>query len=274
MKKQTSRRIWTVAAVALALGVTFAAVGEAQTARGRGRAQNAPRVEKQKAPRQRLADRLKLSDAQKEQLADLRSQAREDAILRQGKMADLRAQMRVEFMKDTVDKAKVRSLEKDMQALRDEGASARLEHRLTMLDVLTADQRKELKELRSEWGMGRHGRGMRGHAMMRERGMMGGCGACGHGMMQGRGRGMHQQGRMMHPGMGRGMMQQNWRGGMHPGWGRGNRQAPGLQQNAQPNKSDGSMMMGPGAPQVGPDLGMLFDDGFGPVGCPLASNGQ
>jgi Spy/CpxP family protein refolding chaperone len=257
MKKQTSRRIWTVAAVALALGVTFAAVGEAQTARGRGRAQNAPKVEKQKAPRQRLADRLKLSDAQKEQLADLRNQAREDAILRRGKMADLRAQMRVEFMKDTVDKSKVRSLEKEIQALRDQGSSARLEHRLSTLDVLTVDQRKELKKFRSEgWGRtGRHGRGMMGGRGMHGRGMMGGRGWSG--------RGMHQ-GPMMQRGTGRGMMQQGWGQGMRPG--------RGVWRNAQPGDSDSSMMMGPGDCQMGPGLGALFGDGFGPADCPMASN--
>jgi Spy/CpxP family protein refolding chaperone len=260
MKQQINRRVWTVAAVALALGVTFAAVGQAQTARGRGRTQNAPRMEKQKAPRPMLAEKLKLSDAQKEQLAELRTQAREDAILRRGKMADLRAQMKVEFMKDTVDKAKVRSLEKDIQALRDEGSSARLEHRLSMLDVFTADQRKELKKFRSEapGRMGMHGRGMMGRH--------------GRGMMRGRGHGM-QQGPMMHPGMRGGCGMQQGRGqgmqgagpGMHPGW--------GMRQDARPDASDDTMIA-PGCPMVGPELGVLMDDGFGPVGCAMASTGQ
>lgn len=261
MKQQINRRVWTVAAVALALGVTFAAVGQAQTARGRGRAQNAPRMEKQKAPRPMLAEKLKLSDAQKEQLAELRTQAREDAILRRGKMADLRAQMKVEFMQDTVDKAKVRSLEKDIQALRDDGSSARLEHRLSMLDVFTADQRKELKKFRSEapGRMGMHGRGMMGRQ--------------GRGMMRGRGHGMGQ-GPMMHPGMKGGCGMQQGRGqGMRQGPGQGMHPGRGMRRDARPDDSDGTMIA-PGCPLVGPELSVLTDDGFGPVGCAFASNGQ
>ncbi len=221
---------WTMATTVglLALGLTAAAVTQAAPRRGRGSNGDRPAARVQAQARQSWADRLDLSDAQKEQLADMRQKAREDATLRRGKLADLEAQLEVAWMADNLDKGKVRSLHDQIQKLRDEGADARLDHRLGMYDVLTPDQRQEMRKMRS-WGRGGFGMMGRGQGRMHGgHGMMG----RGHGMMRG-GRGMMGGGHGMRGhgfGSGQGMMGQGFGGGFGPGQGAGDCPAggPGL----------------------------------------------
>jgi hypothetical protein len=88
-------------------------VADAQPRRGRARdGLPAPKAEM----RQQAAEKLDLSDAQKEKLAAIREDTHRQQILRHGKMADLQAQIRVEVMNDNLDKDKIRTLQGDERA--------------------------------------------------------------------------------------------------------------------------------------------------------------
>ena len=107
---RTTRRMMTLGALAIVASIAAASVADAQSRRGRGRAgATAPKAEMRKDMRQQAAEKLNLSDTQKEKLAAIREDTQRQQVLRRGKMADLQAQIRVEFMNDDLDKAKIRA---------------------------------------------------------------------------------------------------------------------------------------------------------------------
>jgi Spy/CpxP family protein refolding chaperone len=105
-----------------------------------------------------IAEKLDLSDAQKEQMAELRKDARREKILRHGRMADLRARMEVEFLEDQVDAEAVRQIARELRAVRAELEEARLEQRLAIMGILTPQQRETLQEMRMRHRVMRHHR--------------------------------------------------------------------------------------------------------------------
>lgn len=174
----TTRGMMTAGALVIVASIAAATIADAQPRRGRVRdGLPGPRAEM----RQQMGDELNLSEAQKEKLAAIHEDTRQQQILRHGKMADLQAQIRVEFMNDNPDKDKIRALHREISALRAAAADARLEARLATRDVFTPEQREQMKQMRGDGPRcGKHFQrgGMRGH-----RGSWG----------QGRGAGMHCQ---------------------------------------------------------------------------------
>lgn len=142
---------------------------------------------------ERMAKAIGLSDAQVKQMKAMRDKQQADMGKLRLQKQRIRAQMRVEWLKDAPDQAKLRSLSQQMSKVEAEKAKMRLEMRLKMSSVLTPAQRAKAKTLgigpgsgpRGGKGMGRgfgrgggHGKGMRGGG---GRGRRGGGGACGFG---------------------------------------------------------------------------------------------
>lgn len=134
-----------------------------------------------KAPRERMAERLNLSDEQQDKMQDLRREHQKQMLLHRGEMASLRAQMEAEFLSDSINEGKVKSLSAEISRLRSQMDESRLEHRLAMGKILTAEQREELQSFR---GAGRRGGFHRGGAWGGRgsgRGERGDCQGCPHG---------------------------------------------------------------------------------------------
>lgn len=182
--KKLSRVVLMATAATLVIGLAVTSVSEAQQGR-RGRRAPAPN---DAGMVQRGLDRLDLSDDQRETIKEMRVAHRQQAVLRRGEMASLRAQLQAELMNDDLNESKVRSLSKQISDLRSEADAARLDHRLAMRKVLTPEQREKLQEMRmngprfgKRGGPGMHqGRGGRGgpglHGGHHGRGFRGGPG--------------------------------------------------------------------------------------------------
>ena len=167
--KRMTRGMMTAGALALVASLAAATIADAQPRRGRVRdGLPGPRAEM----RGQGMERLDLSDDQKAKLAAIREDTRRQQLLLRGKMADLQAQLRVEFMNDDLDKAKIRALHREIGDMRAEAAAARLEARLEARDVFTPEQREQLQSMRGNrgpcgmapmgqgrGGFGRHGMG-------------------------------------------------------------------------------------------------------------------
>ena len=239
---RTSKKVFWATAATLALGLTLTAATQAQPGR-RGRAGGTP---DRPAMHQRMMDRLDLSDAQKEQLLEMRLKHRQEALRRRGKIADLQAQLRAEFLGEPVNESKVKSLARELADLRSQAMKARVDQRLAMMNVLTPDQRKELRKMGAmrARGMGE----MRGRRMgaMHGRGMPGrfgpGMGSMHHGCCKGRG-GPRDRGMMEREGCGKKMGPRG--GGMMGRGGCGERMGP---------RAGG--MMFPDWPEFFGDMGM------------------
>ncbi len=208
MQTKRNRKYWVVGALVAAVGLSLAVASQARPQRGG--AADGPRAQ---MGGQGFAKALGLSDAQTAQLKEMREKSRDAAILRRGQMQNLEAQLRVQWLQKDLDKGKIRSLAKQIQDLRDQGAQARVESRLATLDVLTADQRAKLGDLRAA--------GRRHAAMMRHGG--------GRGNRMGWG----------HPGMGRGG-RGGARGMRGPGMGMGRGMGGGMMSPGQSNPDSGS----------------------------------
>ncbi len=248
---RTTRRMMTVGALAIVASIAAISIADAQPRRGRVRdGLPAPKMEmRQMGMREQAAEKLNLSDAQKEKLAAIREDTQRQQVLRHGKMADLQAQIRVEFMNDNLDKDKIRTLHREMSALQAAAADARLEARLSTREVFTTEQREQLKQMRRDAprnGMhSRHGRmqGRGGAGMGQGRGM--GQGSCAPGMGQGPGAGVScKPGCCAGQGVGRGR-------GMGRGFGAGlgspvDDQAPLMGMGCPGGDLPGFAPMGPG----------------------------
>jgi Spy/CpxP family protein refolding chaperone len=207
----------TVGALAIVASIAAISIADAQPRRGRVReGLPAPKAEM----RQQAAEKLNLSDAQKDKLAAIHEDTQRQQVLRHGKMADLRAQIRVEFMNDNLDKDKIRTLHREMSALKAAVADARLEARLATRDVFTPEQREQLKQMRRDAPRaGMHGR----HGRMQGRGGRGmGPGSCAPGMGRGFGAELGTQTDDQAPMMGMGFLDGDFPGfdpmGPGPWW--------------------------------------------------------
>lgn len=148
---------------------------------------------------ERMAKALGLSEAQVKQMKAIREKQQADMGKLRLEKQRLRAQMRVEWLKDAPDQAKLRSLGQQLSKVGAEKAKLRLETRLKMSNVLTPAQRTKAKTLGigpgngfgGGKGMGRgfgrgggHGKGWHGHGGRGRRGGGGGGGGgggCGFG---------------------------------------------------------------------------------------------
>lgn len=96
---------------------------------------------------QKLAEKLNLSDAQKQQLKDLRAADKER---NQQLYADLRAKVREYRQLRKANDPKAESLRAEFQPLREQVRAARKASREAFLNVLTPDQRQQLEQLRAD----------------------------------------------------------------------------------------------------------------------------
>ncbi|HVP38684.1 MAG TPA: Spy/CpxP family protein refolding chaperone [Candidatus Saccharimonadales bacterium] len=138
------RIVWTVALALAALA------GPASAQREGGPAAGA-------APpgRAAFAERLHLTDAQKAQLRQQWFAAAHRRVELGAKLADARLRLRELMTADKLDETAVRAQARALGDLQGQMVQARIENRLGMLGVLTAEQRETLRELRPGLGAGR-----------------------------------------------------------------------------------------------------------------------
>ncbi len=120
------------------------------TARGKGGYKDGdkrPRVE-------RRADRLDLSEEQREQIESIHEAARDEVAGLRKDMLRLRHDIRGEMLEDDPDAGKLRRLAEQMGEIRTQLQIHRLETQLAVRGVLTPDQRDRML-----LGAGRHGGG-------------------------------------------------------------------------------------------------------------------
>lgn len=129
---------------------------------------------------------LELTEAQQQKVDVLMEKERTQIGKIRTEMDQLHADIRAQWEKEKVDKSKLKSLHKKMQALRSQIGDARLEFRLGVYDILTPEQRKKAAAERKAFHANRQNRnggngGPDGYGR--------GNGRCGDGCGRGPGRG-------------------------------------------------------------------------------------
>ena len=99
---------------------------------------------------------VKLSDEQVEKLAELKGDGMVDFAERGADMIPRMRNIAAAFSKPTIDKDEVRKIHKEMQAKRNQMADEFVERMLSAAEILTPEQRKQLRMhmLRSSLGFG------------------------------------------------------------------------------------------------------------------------
>lgn len=194
----TQRRfsLLTAAAVALAVIVTGAAYaqpgpppGSPGLGPGQGPGVGGPAAQ---AP----AGRPQLTDEQRTKLDALMKEQRDRTHAASDQVQKLQEQLHTELFADKPDEAKIKQLRGDLVKAQQEMLTARIDHQAKLSQILTPEQRKQMREARSPvarmlrrgafGGPGMGGRGMRGGF----RGpLMGGFGGPGMGRFRGPGQG-------------------------------------------------------------------------------------
>ncbi len=87
---------------------------------------------------------------QRKELEKIHADTRARTKPERERMKDLHKQMRAEWQKDKLDRAKIRRLHEEMQKQHAKIARARLDARMRGHDVLTPEQRKKAAELRKK----------------------------------------------------------------------------------------------------------------------------
>ena len=125
-----------LAALALTFGATSAEAGH----RGRGKDAKGDRIT-------RMVEQLELSAEQQAALVKLRDEMIEDAEPIMAKLRAVRDEQRTLWQADDIDEARVKALHKKAHRLEGQLEELRIELRLDVVDLLTPEQRAELKEL-------------------------------------------------------------------------------------------------------------------------------
>lgn len=103
-----------------------------------------------------MAEQLELTDAQKEQLADMRAAHQKEMIRQRAEMKIARLELQELFRSDA-DRGQITSKVEQIGKLEIELDKARVAHRLDMRDILTPEQRDKLKDLPPLMGQGFRG---------------------------------------------------------------------------------------------------------------------
>lgn len=169
MKKLVS----LVLAVSLLLGgsaLAFAYPGHGQKAGGQQEYRTEERNNQFQQNRMTGQERLELSEEQVEQLEELRAEYFDKQDELRDDLEDKREELREMYFDSAVDEGKIISLQQQVNQLQAELADLRLEHRLALRNVLSAEQLEDCEELgrfgrlEGRRGFGRFGsRGARGH---------------------------------------------------------------------------------------------------------------
>jgi Spy/CpxP family protein refolding chaperone len=111
---------------------------------------------------ERMKKDLGLTDEQVKKIAVINSEHKKKMLEFKEKMAPREIQLERLLLEDTVDLAKVRSLLSEISDLRVEVQMLRIQHRLEIEKVLTAEQKAKMKQHRKHM-MGKKGHGPEGH---------------------------------------------------------------------------------------------------------------
>lgn len=219
----------TAAALALAVIVTGAAYAQPGPPPGAGPDQG-PR-----AGGPPPARGLQLTDEQRTKLDALMKEQRDRVQTSRDQVQKLEEQLDTELFADKPDVAKIKQLRGDLVKAQQEMLTARIDRQENLAQILTPEQRKQMREVRTR------------AARMARRGAFGGPGMGGPGMgrpdMGGpgfgrRGQGFGPAGPGFGPGMRRGLRGLGMRGGMR-GPGRGGFRGPGMGGFAGPGQGFG-----------------------------------
>jgi protein CpxP len=146
---------WITMAAALTLTATMAVAAPHEGGKMRGHGRGHQRGGAAFSPR--LAEKLNLSDAQKQQIRDLQKSFREQNRATFEGSRDLRQQFRE--AKKANDTAKVDALKPQLEAQRTQMKAARKAQHEQILALLTPEQRTQLEALKAERKARRENRG-------------------------------------------------------------------------------------------------------------------
>ncbi len=104
---------------------------------------------------QRVAEEIKLTDSQLQKIRDLDFKAKEELIDLKAKMQHLGLKMKQMMLDDNFNKQDLLSLNKKILQLKSQMEELNFKTKLEMYSVLTAEQRKNLKDLKMNRGMPR-----------------------------------------------------------------------------------------------------------------------
>jgi Spy/CpxP family protein refolding chaperone len=150
----TKSKYMTVAA--LAGLVAFLIAADASAGRGRGRGDRGGA-----GLGKRMAAELELTAAQKTEIQQLKGQMIKDLAPTKAKLDDLRGELRQLWAADKPSKKKIMAKHNEMDKYRDKVRERRVQFRIDVLGVLTADQRAKLAQLKDK-RRGRPGKGRAG----------------------------------------------------------------------------------------------------------------
>ncbi|MBP9090002.1 Spy/CpxP family protein refolding chaperone [bacterium] len=102
---------------------------------------------------------LNLSEAQKTKMTELKTSLKASIKPKREELKTHRKALGELLSSDKIDKGAVQSEQDKINALSNDLANSMLAFRIDFNENLTADQRKQLKEMRASWGEKKHGRG-------------------------------------------------------------------------------------------------------------------
>ncbi len=191
------------------------------------------------------AGRPQLTDEQRTKIDVLMKEQRDRTHAARDQVQKLQEQLHTELFADKLDEAKIKQLRGDLTKTRQEMLAARIDRQGTLAQILTPEQRKQMRDVRTRaarmvrrgafGGPGMGGPGMGGPGMGGPG--MGGPGMGGPGFGR-RGQGFGPAGPGFGPGMRRGLRGLGMRGGMR-GPGRGGFRGPGMGGFAGPGQGFG-----------------------------------
>jgi Spy/CpxP family protein refolding chaperone len=103
-----------------------------------------------------MAEQLELTDAQKDQMDDMRAAHQKQMIRQRADLKIARLELR-ELIRGDADRATINSKIDQIGKLETDLEKARVSHRLDMRDILTPEQREKLEDLRPMMGRGLRG---------------------------------------------------------------------------------------------------------------------
>ncbi len=100
---------------------------------------------------------LNLTEAQKAKMTELKNSLKASISPKREELKTHRKALGELLSSDKIDKAAVQSEQDKINALSNDLANSMLAFRIDFNENLTADQRKQMKEMRASWGEKRHG---------------------------------------------------------------------------------------------------------------------
>lgn len=102
---------------------------------------------------------LNLTEAQKTKMTELKTSLKASIKPKREELKTRRKALGELLTSDKIDRSAVQSEQDKINALSNDLANSMLAFRIDFNENLTADQRKQMKEMRASWGEKKHGRG-------------------------------------------------------------------------------------------------------------------